>query len=169
MDNIETQLRMADRLDAISKAVGYSLWALQGLEHATAQIYVMMALATPGMGVEAAKPLLDDAMSKTFGSTVKKAIRANLFPPPLAQRFEALLAERNWLVHNSHDESRSAVHQDRACTQVIARVEAIAKEAGALMTELNVLGMAFVVKHGKSMNRVMDIAAQTLTEWRHRD
>lgn len=163
------ELRNADRLAAITNEVGLALWQLQSLEVAAAQFYVMVALAQLGMGLDAGMVLLRDAQAKTFGATVNKLVRENHLPATLAERFRALLSERNWLVHNSHETSRPAVFSDTACERLVARVEAIGDEARALMKELGTLGIAFARKHGVTSDRISELAAKTLAEWRKGD
>lgn len=166
---MQDQLQQAERLGAISKEIGFALWQLQTLEGAAAQFYVMVGLASPGMGMEAGVALLKDAQGKTFGSTVNKLTKGDKLPEELASRFQKLLRERNWLVHSSRETSRNAVYHDDLCARLIERVDAIGEEAHQLLIEVNKVAIAFVAKHGIKIDHVAKLAARTLNEWHAAD
>lgn len=169
MKEANIQLALADRLGTITKAVGLSLWQLQMLESSLAQAYVLMALAKPGMGLDAAKPILDDALAKTFGSSIHKMVKAKLLPEELAQRLLLLLTERNWLVHSSQSDNRNAIHHDAACQRALTRIDAIGDEARELLKEINKFATEFVAGRGITLDHVERLAARTLEEWHRGD
>lgn len=97
--NFEERLMKADRLHAITQRVGYALWQLQQLEGSTAQYFVLVVEARPGMGLAAGEVLTEKALSRTFGATITQLTKAKQLPQAVETQFKALLAERNWLVH----------------------------------------------------------------------
>lgn len=154
MSTLKNDIAKADRLKAIAEHIGFALWQLQELEGAAAQYYVLIAKASPGMGAEAGQELLDEARSKTFGKTVTRLLKSGLVPGEPMARFQALLDERNWLVHNSRSTSRSAVHDELVCVQLLVRIDAIADEAFALLEEVSKLAKAFVLSKGFSPQEI---------------
>ena len=165
MKDLDHQLRQADRLHAITQRVGFALWQLQELEGVSAQYYVLVVHAKPGMGLEVGNALVDDAQSKTFGRTITKLVQAKQLPQEVEARFQALLADRNWLVHSSRSSSRNAVHNDQACTELISRLDNVAEEARFLLKEVGKCAEAFVKKHGVSEAKIDQLAAETLIAW----
>lgn len=158
MNTLAAKIERADRLNLIAERIGFSLWQLQELEGASAQYYVLLERASLGMGVEAGQELLDEALSKTFGKTVTRLQKSGKVPAELMARFQRLLDERNWLVHNSRAGSRTAVHDGVACTNLIRRVDAIADEALALLKEVSKGAEAFLLAQGFSQQSVEQAA-----------
>jgi hypothetical protein len=95
-------------------------------------------------------------------------IKANQLPQEVEARFQALLAERNWLVHSSCSSSRDAIYNDQACNRLIERLKSIAEEAHLLLKEVGMYTEGFVKKHGVSVEKLDELAAQTLKRW-HQD
>jgi len=71
-----------------------------------------MTQAKKGMGAEAGNELLDKAFRKKFGATINQLRKYRLLSTDLECRFEELLKERNWLVHESRGQNRNAIHSD---------------------------------------------------------
>ena len=169
MNELSQQLAKAERLHAITQKVGFALWQLQELEGTAARYYVLVAQATAGMGLVAGNALVDDAQSKTFGSTITKLVKAKHLPTDAEVRFQALLKERNWLVHSSRSTSRDAVHSDAACSRLKSRLDAIAEEARLLLKVVGKAAEEHVRKHGLSSKSIDEITAETLKAWHGAD
>jgi hypothetical protein len=165
MNDLGMQLRKADRLDAISKHLGFALWQLQALEDATAQHYVLVALATRGMGIEAGKKLDDSVKGNTFGKTIHALRAAGKMPATIEQRFLTLLKERNWLVHSSRATNRNAVLNDEACQSLLVRLEALAEEARLLLREVGSASEVFVLNNGVSKEEIDRLTQEILSSW----
>jgi uncharacterized protein YutE (UPF0331/DUF86 family) len=140
----------AERLNLIAQHVGFAVWQIQELESSAAQFYVLVALAQAGMGEEAGYALVEQAQSKTFGSTVNKLVKGNHLPEELKERFTKFLAERNWLVHNSKANSRNAVYHQSHFEELIKKLEAIADEALALLGTLPALSEDYLLSNDVS-------------------
>ncbi len=154
MSTLAEKIGKADRLNVIAERIGFALWQLQELEGAAAQYYVLIEKASPGMGIEAGQELLDEALSKTFGKTVTRLLKSGQVPTESMKRFQALLNERNWLVHNSRATSTSAVHDELACIRLIERIDAIADEALNLLREVSKLAETFILSKGFSQQHI---------------
>lgn len=165
MTNLQTQSENAGRLDAITKHIGFTLWQLQALEDATAQHYVLVALATRGMGIEAGKKLDESVKGNTFGKTIHALRKAGKMPEATEQRFLDLLKERNWLVHSSRATNRQAVYDDKACQSLLDRLEALAEESRLLLHEVGSASEKFVMGHGVSKQEVERLTHEVLNSW----
>lgn len=154
MTSLHGQEQKAERLDLIAQKVGFALWQLQELEGSAAQYLVLVAQARPGMGLAAGQALVKEAQSKTFGRTIEQLMKTSQLPQAVELRFQELLSERNWFVHQSRSMSRDAVHNDGACAKLVSRLEAIAKEARLLLQEVMIQADAFVRKHGVSTEQI---------------
>jgi hypothetical protein len=169
MSTLAQQLENAERLGTVTQNVGFALWQLQELEGIAAQYFVLLAQAKKGMGLAEGNALVEKAQAKTFGTTLHQIAKAGLISPGLEERFAKLLAERNWLVHRSRAESRSAIHSDKAMTILVGRLEAMADEALALLKYIDVETSSFVQKHGVSMQYVEKVSKQLLEQWHAAD
>lgn len=159
------ELVRAERLDQIAQRVGFAVWQIQELEGVAAQYYVLVAIAELGMGVEAGLALVEQAQSKTFGSTVNKLVKGNHLPEVTKERFSNLLAERNWLVHNSRSSSRNAIHHQELFQELLVRLDAITTQALELLHALSTLSEQFVRSKGISAEQIQANANQTLRSW----
>lgn len=160
-----SKYQQADRLNTITQRIGFALWQLQELEGASAQYLVLITKAEKGMGIKAGNALVDKAQSKPFGTTVTTFQKQNLLPPQLEKRFSKLLAERNWLVHNSRASSRDAVHSDTAMSKLLSRISRIEDEALALLREVGELTVEFALANGVSEKEVEKNAQKLLSIW----
>jgi len=165
MKNQEKQIEIAERLAIVTQQVGFTLWQLQELEGVSAQYFVLLAQATRGMGLDAGNSLEAKAKKKTFGATLQEMKKANLLPNELQPRFEKLLSERNWLVHSSRADSRSAIHNDSSMQLLITRLDKMADESFYLLKAIGSLSEAYVAKHGVSKEYIDRKSKELLKEW----
>jgi hypothetical protein len=155
----------AQRLAAITQCIVFALWQLQELEGVAAQYLVMRTKAAPGVGLQAGNELIAKAQKRPFGFTLREIASAGLFEVNLQDRFNALLAERNWLVHKSRAASRNAIYHDSSAQALIARVDAMAEEAKHLLGEVASLVDAFVRQHGVTQQFIDAQTAAILRRW----
>lgn len=165
MTELDSHLRKAERLEAITQQVGFALWQLQELESVTVQYYVLVALATQGMGLEAGQKLDGSVKGKTFGTTIHSLRKAGKMPEVLESRFLNLLKERNWLVHSSRSTSRDAVQLDAPCNALLDRLKQIADETMLLLKEVGKLAEQFVVPHGILTQDIDRLTNEVLASW----
>jgi hypothetical protein len=169
MDTLTEQVTKADRLANITQRIGYALWQLQELEGAAATYFVLLTAAKPGMGTEAGDILVAKAKGKTFGSTIKELAKARLLSEGLGGKFQALLAERNWLVHSSRADSRGAVCQPSQFAALIFRLDRIAEDTLALLREVGQLTERFALSHGVQPQEIDALTVATLKLWHEQD
>jgi hypothetical protein len=163
------RFRNAERLDEITQRIGYALWQLQELEHVSATYFVLLAKATPGMGLEAGEDLVVKAQGETFGQTISKLRAANLVSDELETRVLGLLRERNWLVHASRSDSHGAVHANATFESLKLRLDKLAEAALALLLEIGALAERHMIAHKVSQQEI-DVGATALLEsWRESD
>ena len=108
---------------------------------------------------------MQSALSKTFGSTIRELTKAGKLPPELEVKVKELLAERNWLVHESRASSRSAVRNDESCLSVVNRIDAIGDMALVLMRQFEALVGTVVKSYGISTDDIDARAAELLQKW----
>jgi hypothetical protein len=160
--DIELERLKALRLEKITQRIGFTLWQLQALEESAAKCLFLVTKAQIGMGVAAAQPLIEKSLGRTFGQTMTALNKANGFSVKVTERFDSLVEERNWLVHQSRSTSRNAVHSNSACEALLQRVQAIADESVQLDTEVLTCVMNFVANNGFSKAAVDKIAAEAI-------
>jgi hypothetical protein len=164
MNTANTQKR-SERFGEICQAIGFTLWQLQTLEGSTAQFFVLVEQAIPQMGEEEGNLLVVNAQKKTFGGSISRLSKSEHLPQDVLVRFQALLKDRNWLVHSSNTDSKKALDDDAAYVGLHRRLESIASEAGRLLKEISALSEKFVLRHGVSIESLEAKIAQTLQEW----
>ena len=169
MKNLEKQIEMAERLAVVTQQVGFTLWQLQELEGVSAQYFVLLAQATKGMGLDAGNALEAKAKKRTFGATFQEMKKADLLPNDLPTRFESILSERNWLVHSSRADSRSAIHGDSSMQRLVDRLDKIADESLSLLKAIGKLTEAYVMKHGVTKEYIDRKSQELLKEWQESD
>jgi hypothetical protein len=169
MKNLVKEVGKAERLAEVTQQVGFTLWQLQELEGVTAQYFVLVAQATKGMGIEAGNTLEAKAKKRTFGATFNECKKAGLLSKELQVRFENLLSERNWLVHSSRADSRSAIHSDLAMQRLLARLNKIAEDSRSLLKVIGVLSEAHVKEHGVTKEYIDKKSRELLNEWQESD
>lgn len=169
MEDLKLQLEKAERLAAIAQRIGFALWQIQELEGVSAQYFVLLVQAKKGMGVDAGNDLVEKAKKRTFGATIHQIAKAGLLSSELEVRFTNLLSERNWLVHRSRSDSRSAIHGDIAMQLLVARIDKMAEESLALLREIGALSVAYVKKYGVTQEHVNKEAEELLEQWHASD
>lgn len=157
--------KRSERFGEICQAVGFTLWKLQTLEGSTAQFFVLVEQAIPQMGEEEGHVLVADAQRKTFGGSISQLSKSVHLPKDVLVRFQALLKDRNWLVHSSNTDSKKALDDDAAYVELHRRLRSIADEAGRLLKEISALSEKFVLGHGVSMEALEVRTAEILKEW----
>lgn len=165
--SLEQQLEKAGRLAEIAQKVGFTLWQVQELEGIAIQCLGLFE-APPGVLTSAqGRALLEELERKSFAAIIKQLVEKAQLEPTLRGRFDSIREERNWLVHRSRADSRSAVHHDADRDALLQRLQVIADEALSLMKELEGVALARTIKAtGVSVERINDEAMRTLASWR---
>ena len=166
MTDIHTQIRNADRLEALYKQLGMTLWRLQELEGMVAQYYVLVALATRGMGISEGLALEKTVAGRTFGQAVNLLRDSKKIPSEVQVRLPAIVKERNWLIHSSLNDERTAVYADDRCEAFLLRMETIVAEASAIIKIIGKSAETHVVHSGVSPQEIDRLTKQTLDSWR---
>jgi hypothetical protein len=150
---------------AVCDRVGFAVWQLQELEAVCAKFLMLRTQLKDGVTEASYDALVEKALRNTFGVTLRQASDANIFPDALQARFNALLAERNWLIHKSRLENRAAYHDDSAAQQLIQRVNDISAEVRAIMQEIDRLIDQDAMESGISLEELAERTNDTLAGW----
>jgi len=169
MAELKQQIEKADRLTTITQRIGFALWQMQELEGVTAQYFVLVVQAKKGMGLAAGNALDEKAKKKTFGATIHQVSKAGLLTSQLESRFTNLLSERNWLIHRSRADSRSAIHSALEMQRLVDRIDKMAEESLSLLREIGALCEAHVKKHGVTEEYIDKKAKELLKQWHASD
>ena len=164
MNKITDEAR-SERFCGVCEAIGFTLWQLQTLEGSTAQYFVLVEQAVPQMGEELGNLLVAKAQRKTFGGSITQLAKSDHLPISLLERFQALLKERNWLVHSSSADSKRALADDAAFVGLHGRLESIVDEARRLLKEISALSQNFVLEKGVSKEAFEAKITETLLQW----
>jgi hypothetical protein len=102
-----------------------------------------------------------NTLGQLFGQIRDLSNRAASFLP----RFEALVEERNWLVHHSRNKNRSDLFDEHTRQRLIDRIEAMAKEAYQLALTLRATTEDHMVSQGITKEEIDRRASQIFREW----
>ena len=117
------------------------------------------------MGEEGGKIIVTEAQKKTFGGSIWRLSRSEHLPKDVLVRFQALLKDRNWLVHSSKADSKKALNDEAAYVGLHRKLESIVEESAQLLREILALSEKFVLGHGVSMADLETRTAEILKEW----
>jgi uncharacterized protein YutE (UPF0331/DUF86 family) len=159
----EDKLEMANRLDGLMQRVGFAVWQLQELENAAATYLVVCVHAQPGIGVQRGQELLAEAEKKPLGALLKDLQRHKVIQGELADALQAVLEDRNWVVHRARRESRGVLSDPEALRTLMERLEALADHAAALLARLGGEIHTQVMKAGASQE-VIDAESKRLRQ-----
>jgi len=138
----------AERLPVLMQAVGFAVWQVQELENTAAHYVVVRLRAARGMGKEQGEAASREVEGLTFGRLLGELTRAGVVTPALGSRLEALVNERNWLVHRARRETRGVLSSEKQFGRVLQRIRSIADQALVLLRELAPIVEDYVVSTG---------------------
>jgi uncharacterized protein YutE (UPF0331/DUF86 family) len=161
----DLEIERAGLLAAILQRVGYTLWQLAECEDAAAHYLMLRAGATKGMGEIAGRAALQKEQAKTFGALLSELRSNGIVEGSLEARLNALLRERNWLVHRSKRESRGVINDLDNVDVLVARLDRIAEEATTLDKELAQRIERFVVSSGVDPSFIDEEAKKLAESW----
>jgi hypothetical protein len=166
MRDLHTQNRNAERFDTICRQLGLTLWRLQELEGAVAKYYVLVALATRGMGMEAGIALEKTLEGNTFGRTIGLLKAADKIPSEISMRLPAVLKERNWVVHSSLHQELGAIYSDHHCKALMLRLETLTSDTVEILRHIATAAQDFALKGGVDAMEIESFTHQILEKWR---
>jgi ribosomal protein S13 len=159
------QIEQRDRLAPLLQRVGYALWQLAEMEDGAASHVVIRLRSVRGIGVKAAESIIEAVEHKTLGQLLRELRDANVLEVAIANRLQALLEERNWLVHHAKRESRGVLNDAPRYEQLIARLDRIGVEATALISDLGNALVDYVRTSGVSRENIDSEATRLARSW----
>ncbi|HEY2852761.1 MAG TPA: hypothetical protein VGJ18_07955 [Gemmatimonadaceae bacterium] len=159
------RLEQSQRVAHLLQRVGYALWQLAEVEYAAATHVVVRLRAVKGAGLAMAEPIEAAVHRKTFGQIVSELRDSGMLEERLALRLQALLNDRNWLVHRAKRESRGVIHDAAQYESLVSRLDRIADDALALQKDLAGELEGYVLKLGVSREYIDKEAQRLAREW----
>jgi hypothetical protein len=120
------------------QAIGGAIWHLQFLEDVVVTYLTMrLRLQTPfSHSLDEALRTLETERKKTLGMLVKEAKAAGIVQGELATACEALLNERNWLVHRVVVEAADGIYSEPHREALVGRIRKLTDDAVRLKKTL---------------------------------
>lgn len=151
--------------DELCRQVGCVVLQTQLIE-STLALYLATSLRLEKVqAVTRVEDALQSANRKPIGALIQDIRRSFPLPLDLDDRIWRLKEERNWLVHRIHRENESAIYSQEEAEPVFRRIEAVAREIVAVLTELDEIGDAMMTKHGVDLQ---EIRKQADENWKKR-
>jgi hypothetical protein len=145
--------------------VGFAVWQLQALEQVAACHLVLVHKVTVSTAREEVHRIFQKSEKNTLGQLFGQIRDLSNGTASFLPRFEALVQERNWLVHHSRNENRSDLFDDNARQKVIDRIETMANEAYQLALALKATTEDHMVSQGITKEEIDRRASQIFREW----
>lgn len=122
--------------------IGKAVWHLQHLENIVASFTafkILQAKREKGQKLKQADMarVLEKQRGKTLGPLIGTAKAHKTIPAALAKRFDALLAERNWLIHHCVTDEYLSLRNESERERLFAQIGGFAEEAIALQNAIH--------------------------------
>ena len=154
----------AEELNDFYSAIGKAVWQLQYLEHGLVTFVVMKRHKRKPTSIEQANERLENERKGTLGTLYGRAKDEKIIPEELRQRFDILIDERNWLIHQSRTNNSDDLYNDDLRTKVISRIKNIQKEAINLSRKIFEELEMFMVSEDVDLDRAYRLAEKKLNK-----
>jgi hypothetical protein len=149
----------------VLRRVGFAVWQLQALEQVAACHLVLVHRVTISTAREEVYRMFQKSEKNTLGQLFGQIRDASNGTASFLPRFEALVQERNWLVHHSRNKNRNDLFGARARQSLIDRIEAMAGEAHQLAKALQATTEDHMVSQDITREEIDRRASQIFREW----
>ena len=155
----------AEEFAEVASFVGHAVWQIQVLEETTAVHLVMVHKADAKTARRDVETMFANASKQTLGQLFGAIRDTGKGPCDLLSRLEHFVDERNWLIHRSRHENRKDLYSDARRPQLIARIQAVADEALALLTAFQEQTDAHLMARGMDRAKMQAHADEIYREW----
>ncbi len=144
---------------------GFAVWQLQVLESTFATYLVIVHQAEPAMARADVGALFNKAESRTLGQNLKQLRSQPGATSLLVERIEALVEDRNWLIHEARARCRGQLTSADGVLLVIGRIQRIGEEALGLASTLGLLIEDHLTRQGFTKQAIDDRQTEILHSW----
>jgi hypothetical protein len=155
----------AEEFSDFASFVGHAVWQIQVLEETAAVHLVMVHKVDAKTARRDVESMFAKASKQTLGQLFGAIRDAGKGPQDLLARLERFVHERNWLIHRSRHENRKDLSSDARRPHLIARVNAVADEALALLTAFQDLMDTHLIARGMDRARMQERADEIYRQW----
>ena len=149
----------------VLRRVGFAVWQLQALEQVAACHLVLAHRVTISTAREEVHRMFQKSEKNTLGQLFGQIRDASNGAASFLPRFEALVQERNWLVHHSRNKNRSDLFDAHSRQRLIDRIEAMAEEAHQLAKALQATTEDHMVSQDITREEIDRRTSQIFREW----
>ena len=155
----------AEEFAEVASSVGHAVWQIQVLEETAAVHLVIVHKADAKTARRDVETMFAKASKQTLGQLFGTIRDTGKGSSDLMSRLEHFVDERNWLIHRSRHENRKDLYSDVRRPQLIARINAVADEALALLTAFQEQTEGHLMAQGMDPARVQARADEIYREW----
>lgn len=118
------------KVQELFEALGYSLWMIQSLELSLCNYLVFAHRISTDTAVGQVQNIFEKHTKKTLGNLLSDLKRDdNFFSESVINKLEAILVDRNWLVHKIYALNQSHMFSDLKAVKLISKIRNIGDEA----------------------------------------
>lgn len=143
--------------------MGQLLWKLQMVEGALAQTGVALFDGYHGMGDDKAQSQLAKRRKETFGRNIRRITNRLSLSEEAASGLRELVEERNWFVHESHQDHGKDIRRGGSASKLIDRLDHLGKLADQVLADLTKALGAYVLAHDIDPKTVEEEARRRLS------
>jgi hypothetical protein len=134
--DLATRVDWSERVAALMRSVGFSLWQLQELETTVATYLVVRVHAHRGIGTTKGNSLQKEAEGRTLGALLKELAKSGVIEERVSVDLHEILEERNWLVHRARRENRGVIASAELLSELLKRLESLANHSLVMQKSL---------------------------------
>ena len=158
-----------DDVDQLYMLIGKAVWHLQHLENIVASFTafkILQAKRAKGEKLSAANvaKVIEKQKEQTLGPLISAAKSHKTIPPPLAKRFDELLAKRNWLIHKCVTDEYLSLRNQLEKQRLFASIDSFSEEAIALQNETHSLFEKWFIDLGYDLGKAYEHAERQLQQ-----
>lgn len=156
-----------EHVDQLYLLIGKAVWHLQHLENIVASFTafkVLQAKREKGKWLRQTDVarVLGKQKGQTLGPLIGNAKAHKTIPPHLAKRFDVLLDDRNWLIHNCVTDEFLSLRNETERQRLFQRIGKVSEDAIALQSEVHGLFEDWFTELGYDLGESYALAEELL-------
>ena len=145
--------------------IGKNIWKIQHLENLVATFTTMVIIQkrreqSKYISEEESHKILKKQKGLTLGRMIKNAQKQGTIPSHLAKKFDFVLKERNWIVHNCVASDMLSLQSTAPKKLLFDRLDDCSKNVTSLMNSMFELHNSWFTQKGYNLQRAFDNAEE---------
>src|SRR5436853_488831 len=149
----------------VTQTVGFAVWQLQVLEQVAAIYLVLVHKALPATARDEVQTMFAKTEKRTLGQLFGEIRDSTEGKATFLPDLEALVDERNWLIHRSRHQNRKDLYFSEKRSALNNRIEALAAEALRIAKEFELATERHMISLGIPTAELDRLSAEIFRSW----